>query len=300
MATLIQIRKAFTVYPKWSGVEANEKLALEACGERASVRIDNVIDELGRAGKLAVSSDYTRAYQEFFAVHPEYAHQANMSVLDSVLIHFCEPITFQNLEELLLPGNPRNVLDQLSITAAAQQARDDAQRSKELVEHQAQETNRMIVEITGYMLDERSRVKFEYQREYKGKVAGLRSLPFADLQKRHETVMAARAQRKAPVVRAEESEFQLDKYRPTKNQQHFSALEQPRDPNASEVQPDVVAVNLINPSTKQPFQSRKELKKYFDKLPPSETRDFFYHPGYEPRRPKSGIQELVKKILGVK
>jgi hypothetical protein len=117
---------------------------------------------------LAISSDYSNAYQTFFEKHPEYRLDANMAILDSAVVHYCEPVTAESLEQLLLPGNYRNVLDKLGLTAEAHQA-----------QFEARETNRMISEITAYMLDANGKVKREYtQRQYNEKVASLRAMPF--------------------------------------------------------------------------------------------------------------------------
>jgi hypothetical protein len=187
--TIIQIRRVFKLYPKWSGVAANENLAMEACGNREDVHIGNEIEKLGAAGKLAISPDYSSAYHTFFQKHREYAHEGNMTILDGVLVRYREPVTADNLEELLMPGNPRNVLDKLSITAEARQAQVEAR-----------ETERMVSEISRYMLGPDGKVKREYtQRQYNDKIAGLRAMPFSELVARYDTVMAARAQRKAPV-----------------------------------------------------------------------------------------------------
>jgi hypothetical protein len=188
--TIIQIRRVFAaLYPKWANVEANENLAMEACGNRESVHIGNEIEKLGAAGKLAVSQNYSDAYQTFFQKHPEFALEANMALLDGVLVRFCEPITAANLEELLNPKNSRNVLGRLSETAEARQAQVESR-----------ETERMISQITAYMLDANGQIKREYtRRQYSDKIAALRAMPFSQLVARHDEVIAARQLRKTPV-----------------------------------------------------------------------------------------------------
>src|SRR5690348_11051386 len=65
--------------------------------------------------QLAVNPEYAEAYATFFDRHPEYRLEANMAILDATLVKLREAVTVENLEELLLPGNPRNALDQLAI-----------------------------------------------------------------------------------------------------------------------------------------------------------------------------------------
>ena len=189
LINITNIRRVFTLYPKWANVEANEKLALEACGNREDAHIGNEIEKLGAAGKLAVSQTYLDAYEAFFQKHPEFRLDGNMVILDSALVRHDERVTTENLEELLLPGNYRNVLGQLGITAEARQA-----------QFESRETDRMISEITAYMLGANGKPKPEYtQRQYNDKIAGLRAMPFSELVARYDTVMTTRAQRKAPV-----------------------------------------------------------------------------------------------------
>jgi hypothetical protein len=189
MTTITQVRRVFALYPKYSGVAANESLVMEACRNRENPHIGRAIAHLAAAGKLGISQNYSSAYEMFFQRHPEYSLDANVAVLDNALVHYCEPVTADNLEELLLPGNPHNVLSQLAITAVAEQAQTEAR-----------ETERMIAEITAYMLDANRKVKREFtQRQYDDKIAGLRALPFSELAARYDTLMTARAQRKAPL-----------------------------------------------------------------------------------------------------
>jgi hypothetical protein len=265
--TIIQIRRVFKLYPKWDNVEANEGLVMSACENRENVHLGNVIEELGRAGKLAVSQDYSSAYQTFFQKHPEYALEANMAILDAVLVHYCEPLTAENLEELLLPGNPRNVLDQLSITAETRQAQTEAL-----------ETDRMISETTSYMLDANGKIKREYtQRQYNEKLAGLRGMPFSQLVARHDEVTRGRALRNTP-VEAVRATVKVEAQSQRKN------IFYPAPPE----------VELVNPQTAQPFASRKELVNFLNGLSRTETRAFFFFPE---GRQKPGVSEAVTKIL---
>jgi hypothetical protein len=267
MTSILQIRRVFKLYPKWDNVGANENLAMEACGNREDVHIGNEIEKLGAAGKLAISPDYSSAYQTFFQKHPEFAHEGNMAILDSTLVHFCEPLTAENLEELLLPGNPRNVLDQLSITAEARQAQTEAR-----------DTDRMISEITSYMLDANGKVKREYtQRQYNEKLAGLRAMPFSQLVARHDEVTRGRALRNTP-VEAVRATVKVEAQSQRKN------IFYPAPPE----------VELVNPQTTQPFASRKELVNFLNGLSRTETRAFFFFPE---GRQKPGVSEAVSKML---
>jgi hypothetical protein len=56
------------------------------------------------------------------------AVEANMAmaILDGVLVDSGLSVTVENLEELLMPGNPHNVLDKLVITSEARQAQVEA------------------------------------------------------------------------------------------------------------------------------------------------------------------------------
>src|SRR6266404_2499573 len=267
LITITNIRRVFTLYPKWANIEANEKLALEACGNREDVHIGNEIEKLGAAGKLAVSQIYLDAYEAFFQKHPEFRLEANRAILDSALVRHGERVTVDSLEELLLPGNYRNVLGQLGITAEARQAQVEAR-----------ETERMIGEITGYMLGSNGKPKPEYtQRQYNEKIAGLRAMPFSELSKRYDEVMRVRGLRKTPVeaVRA------VVKTDAKARREVIFSIEAPE-------------VELLNPNTNQPFTGRKELVNFLNSLSREETRSFFSFPE---GRPKPGVAEAVTKIL---
>src|SRR6266478_912571 len=267
LITITNIRRVFTLYPKWANVEANENLALRACENREDVHIGHEIEKLAAAGKLAISSDYSNAYQTFFQNHPEFRLEANMAILDRALVHHCERVTAESLEELLLPGNYRNVLGQLGITAEARQAQVEAR-----------ESTRMISEITAYMLDANGKVKREYtQRQYNEKISGLRAMPFSELSKRYDEVMRVRGLRKTPVeaVRA------VVKTDAQARREVIFSTEPPE-------------VELLNPNTNQPFTGRKELVNFLNSLSREETRAYFSFPE---GRPKPGVAEAVTKIL---
>jgi hypothetical protein len=93
----------------------------------------DIIETLGRNRQLAINGDYTAAYQEFFAKHSEFANQANQKILDDVLIQQREPVTVENLENLLHPGSPNFVGDQLCLTTEALQVQADAAERERLV-----------------------------------------------------------------------------------------------------------------------------------------------------------------------
>jgi hypothetical protein len=267
LINITNIRRVFTLYPKWANVEANEKLALEACGNREEVHIGDEIKKLGADGKLAISQTYLDAYEAFFQKHPEFRFDGNIAILDSALVRHGERVTTENLEELLLPGNYRNVLGQLGITAEARQAQVEAR-----------ETERMISEITGYMLDAKGKVKQEYtERQYRDKIAGLRSMPFSQLSARYDEVMRVRGLRKTP-VEAVRAVVKTD----AKAQRKEMFSTEPPD------------VELLNPKTNQPFTDRKELVNFLNSLSREETRAYFSFPE---GRPKPGVAEAVTKIL---
>jgi hypothetical protein len=176
-----KVVKAFLdALPKYRGVNANETMLAAAFEENKPMELQDVFNRIKH--QLVINNEYAQAYQEFFQKHPELALEANVSILDGALLQHGEAITTENFEELLLPGNPRNVLGQLGITTEARQAQADAR-----------ETERMISEISGYMLDANGKVKREFtHRQYNDKIAGLRAMPFSALVARYETGMTAR------------------------------------------------------------------------------------------------------------
>src|ERR1700694_4949884 len=125
-------------FPRYRRVEANALMMSDAVhAENRPITLE-VIRELFNRIKhqFAVNPEYAAAYETFFQKHPEYRLDANMAVLDSTLVHSGESVTVENLEDLLLPGNPHNVLDQLAITAAAREAKAEDQRQKAAAAHQ--------------------------------------------------------------------------------------------------------------------------------------------------------------------
>jgi hypothetical protein len=85
--------------------------------------------------QLADSADYIEAYRVFAGLHPEYKFdEATKSIFDAELVRVGDPITVENLEELLHPGNQRNVLDkQLSINPEWAQAQADQQERAAII-----------------------------------------------------------------------------------------------------------------------------------------------------------------------
>ena len=194
MATNREVNTGFAVLdaqPRYRRIEANVQMMSDAIHAESRPITYSVISEIFNRIKhqMATNSDYAEAYRVFFEKHPEYRLDANIRILDETLIKLQESVTADNLEELLQPGNPHSVLDQLALTAEARQAQVEAR-----------ERERMISEITAYMLGGNGKPKPEYtQRQYNEKVASLRAMPFSELVARYDTVMTARAQRKAPV-----------------------------------------------------------------------------------------------------
>lgn len=282
MATNREVEMGFEfldAMPRYRRVDANTRMMSDAVHAENKKITPEVLHQIFARIKpqLAMNPEYAQAYQAFFERHPEYGLECNMAILDATLIKLRESITAESLEELLMPGNPHSVLDKLAITAAAQEAKAEAKRLKDEAEHQARETDRMIAEITGYMLDTSGKVKFEYQREYKGKVAGLRSMPFADLQKRYNDVMTGREACRTP-VEAVRAAVKTDAKAQRKE---LFSIEPPE-------------VDLVNPKTGDSFMDRKELVNFLNSLSRLETRQFFFHPE---GRPKKGVQEAVTQIL---
>jgi hypothetical protein len=186
MISILQVRRVFKLYPKWANVTANESLVLSACGNREDVHIGNTIEQMGASGQLALSSDYSNVFRTFFEKFPRFRTDASESMLAQRLVHFDLSVTLENLERQLDDVEFRNSLAPNPSWVAEQ--------------HESRETERMVSEITGYMLGPDSKVKREYtQRQYNEKVASLRAMPFSELVARYDSVMAARAQRKAPV-----------------------------------------------------------------------------------------------------
>jgi len=193
MATNNEIQKGWEfldAVPRYRRIDANAQIMSDALHAENRPITSNVISEIFNRIKhqLATNGEYAKAYQVFFERHPEYSLECNAAILDGTLVKLGESVTLENLEELILPGNPQNVLEKLVITQEASQA-----------QMEALETKRMISEITAYMLAN-GKVKSEYtQRQYNEKLSGLRAMPFSELVNRYETVTAVRSQRNAPV-----------------------------------------------------------------------------------------------------
>src|ERR1700687_767881 len=142
MATEREINKGFEyldAMPRYRRVAANAQLLSHAIHSQDETITTEVLHQIFNRikPKLAVNPEYTAAYATFFQQHPEYALECNMAILDAALIKRSDAVTAENLEELILPGNPHGVLDQLAITDEARQAQVEAR-----------ETERMISEIT--------------------------------------------------------------------------------------------------------------------------------------------------------
>jgi hypothetical protein len=143
-------------------------------------------------------------FHAFQKVHWDYDlnNVASVQLLEQACQKRGLPTTVKNIELIFEETKHQLPLSQEGRDAerVKQVEQAEAQRQKVAAAHQAQETDRMVNDITGYMLDGNGKLKREYlQREYNNKIAGLRAMPFSELVARYETVMAARAQRKAPV-----------------------------------------------------------------------------------------------------
>jgi hypothetical protein len=272
MATNGEVQKGWEyldAIPRYRRVDANVNLMSHAIHSEDKTITTEILHKIFNRikPKLAINGDYAEAYRVFFEKHPEYALECNMAILDAALIKRSDAVTAENLEELLLPGNPHNVISQLAITAEARQAQVEAR-----------ETERMISEITGYMLDAKGKVKQEYtERQYRDKIAGLRSMPFSQLSARYDEVIRVRGLRKTP-VEAIRAVVKTD----AKAQRKEIFSTEPPD------------VELLNPNTNQPFTGRKELVNFLNSLSREETRAYFSFPE---GRPKPGVAEAVTRIL---
>jgi hypothetical protein len=272
MATNREVQMGFDfldAIPRYRRVQANALMMSDAIhAENKPITLQVLYQIFARIkSKLAINAEYAQAYRTFFEKHSEYALDANRSILDAMLVKLGESVTAENLEELILPGNPHSVLDQLALTAEAHQAQVEAR-----------ETTRMISEITGYMLGANGKPKLEYtQRQYNDKIAGLRAMPFSELSKRYDEVIRVRGLRKTP-VEAVRAVVKTDAQAQRKT---IFSTEAPE-------------VELLNPNTNQPFTGRKELVNFLNSLSREETRAYFSFPE---GRPKPGVAEAVTKIL---
>src|ERR1700731_2488794 len=121
MATNREINKGFEyldAMPRYRRVDANVHLMSHAIHSEDKTITTEILHQLFNRikPKLAVNPEYAEAYRVFFERHPEYALECNMAILDAALIKRSDAVTAENLEELLLPGNPHNVISQLAIT----------------------------------------------------------------------------------------------------------------------------------------------------------------------------------------
>jgi hypothetical protein len=276
MASIQQIRLVLQGMPKWRGQsEAHERIIWAACARCTFYdSISETIEKLGAEGKLEPYAAYRDAFVEVFA---EEAIQDNAATRDLVvqrMIQLGLPSTVQGMglavAELLHE-------EAISRTPGRQAQINESQRQHEEREHQARETERMIAEMSGYMLDDSGRVKPEYHLQYKSKIARLSAMPFADLTARYNQVIEARTSKKMPV----EAVREIVK----------TGAQASRREIFSTTPPEVV---LTNPNTNQPFASRKELVNVLHNLSREETRAFFSFPS---GKQKPGVAEAVSKIL---
>ena len=134
METREEIQRVLSHYPKWAGVDANTSMVYNArLTARDERYVRETIERLARMNQLAVNADYAQAYRTFFNVHPDLALEGNMKIFDEALLEQSEAVTAESLEELLDPGNPYNVLDQISITAEASQSQAEEQERQSLI-----------------------------------------------------------------------------------------------------------------------------------------------------------------------
>lgn len=199
MATKYQIETVLRGLVKWRGQPiAFQNLILESCaGALHYDETAEIIERLGREGKLVPFASYQAAFAETF---PEVSLQDNEAIRGLVvdrLVQLGLPNTSVAVRavipELLREGKISHTPEFLAEQAETKSRIDAAA-------HEARETLRMTDEILHYMVDENGKVKREYtQKQFDQKQAALQAMSFADLTARYHYVMEQRAQRKAPV-----------------------------------------------------------------------------------------------------
>jgi hypothetical protein len=122
------IKAALDAYPKFKGVEANERLLLEACQGKPIISVRAVIESVKH--KLALNSDYAEAYRQLWARYSEYKLESNVNILDARVAVY-QTIDYDILRKLV--ENPK-VREQLSLTPRAVQANADAAERLRLIE----------------------------------------------------------------------------------------------------------------------------------------------------------------------
>src|ERR1700731_4887056 len=184
MATNREINKGFEyldAIPRYRRVDANVNLMSHATHSEDKTITTEILHQLFNRikPKLAVNPEYTAAYATFFQQHPEYALECNMAILDAALIKRSDAVTAENLEELILPGNPHSVLDQLAITAEAAQARAEEAERQSIIANLVGGLKPVVDERGRKVLTNRS----GFRVLYKDEVERIKTLPLEGLRR---------------------------------------------------------------------------------------------------------------------
>lgn len=268
MPTAIVVVKNFlNSKPRYKGIEANEQMLIKAAEQDPG--LPDICDIFNRTKhRLGTNSNYENAYREFFSRHPEYASEANRPIFDGAIVESGDEVTVENLEDLLQPGNPRNVLDQICLTPKAVQAQADVA-----------ERERLIKEISQGRSTYSARNNYGALVSYR--TADLDGDSLERLREIYSIVTEQRTQ-KAQDPKALRKEINV-----TMKQQWDEKTA------TKTTTPDVV---LINPSTGVEY-TKPELLSFMGKADRPTLRKFFF---YDSGLPRPGVKEAVDRIFGVK
>jgi hypothetical protein len=282
---------------KYANIEANVFILEDEYSKNSTVTIADMIEILARRGTLAVNPDY-KAFDSLWAEIPDAKrNEATEYAIADRLEKLGKPITVENVRDVVI--NPVSgewtqfAKDIISPNQGWYAKQEELRRQQEVDQqlaneaaHRVQETQRMIQEITGYMVDPKTgKAKYpkdsdpnHFQRIYNQKISALKAMSFEQLTTAHNAIMAQRKLRKGPVedVRAA-----------VKTQSRTIA-------------PVSAGIELVNPRTGKPFMGKKELKQFLGSLSRQEARDFFYFPDgnvSHTQKPRPGVEEAVTKIL---
>jgi hypothetical protein len=200
MATNREVQKGWEyldAIPRYRRVDANVHLMSHAIHSQDETITTEILRQLFNRikPKLAVNPEYAEAYRVFFERHPEYALECNMVILDAALIKRSDAVTAENLEELILPGNPHSVLDQLAITAEAAQARAEEAERQSIIANLVGGLKPVVDERGRKVLTNRS----GFRVLYKDELERIKTLPLEGLrQLRDEKAEKKRLQQMSP------------------------------------------------------------------------------------------------------
>ena len=129
------VRKALSYFPAYQGSDTNERFILREClADNRATSWESVLAIIQRfKGQLAETIEYSTAYREFFATHPEYAGDMNVKQCHDALRDSGEAISYGALSGLLDPGHPYTLCGRLVLNAEAQRAQADEQERAQLI-----------------------------------------------------------------------------------------------------------------------------------------------------------------------